>query len=112
MGLRELKRSEGREKYQSAELTSSKSLLAHLLVDDVWIFIVLFRRNPHLQNEEEREISAHNQNVFSLPVKLTFLNVFNPAKILPPIQVEYFRSGGAQILIFNSSPALTSRLVS
>lgn len=27
--------------------------------------------------------------------QLTFLNVLNPAKIDPPIQVEYFRSGGA-----------------
>lgn len=29
----------------------------------------------------------------------TFLNVLNPANILPPIQVLYFRSGGANILI-------------
>lgn len=29
----------------------------------------------------------------------TFLNVLNPARILPPIQVEYFLSGGAKIFI-------------
>lgn len=33
---------------------------------------------------------------------LTFLNVLKPARIEPPIQVEYFRSGGAKILIFSS----------
>lgn len=31
--------------------------------------------------------------------RLTFLNVLRPAKILPPIQVEYFLSGGAKIFI-------------
>ena len=34
-----------------------------------------------------------------------FLNVDNPARILPPIQVEYFRSGGAEIRIFVSRKA-------
>jgi len=32
-------------------------------------------------------------------VALTFLNVLNPAKMLPPIHVEYLRSGGAKILM-------------
>lgn len=37
--------------------------------------------------------------------KLTFLNVLNPARIDPPIHVLYFRSGGANILIFISLTA-------
>ena len=35
----------------------------------------------------------------TLPEKLTFLKVLSPAKILPPIHVEYFLSGGAKIFI-------------
>jgi len=35
----------------------------------------------------------------------TFLKVLRPAKIDPPIQVEYFRSGGAYIFIFKSFSA-------
>lgn len=31
--------------------------------------------------------------------RLTFLNVLSPARILPPIQVEYFLSGGAKIFM-------------
>lgn len=40
----------------------------------------------------------------------TFLNVLKPAKIEPPIHVEYLRSGGAYILILTSLSA--SRLTS
>jgi len=36
---------------------------------------------------------------------LTFLKVLNPARMLPPIQVEYFLSGGAKILILMSFTA-------
>lgn len=45
------------------------------------------------------------QNISNFPTlkvgngKHTFRNVLSPAKILPPIHVEYFRSGGAKILI-------------
>lgn len=35
----------------------------------------------------------------------TFLNVFRPAKMEPPIHVEYLRSGGAYILILTSFSA-------
>lgn len=38
-------------------------------------------------------------------LRLTFLNVLNPARIDPPIHVLYFRSGGANILIFISLTA-------
>lgn len=37
--------------------------------------------------------------IYKMRHKRTFLKVLNPAKILPPIQVLYFRSGGAKILI-------------
>jgi hypothetical protein len=38
-------------------------------------------------------------------IRLTFLNVLNPARIEPPIHVLYLRSGGANILIFISLTA-------
>lgn len=36
---------------------------------------------------------------------LTFLNVLRPARMLPPVHVVYFRSGGAYILILMSLTA-------
>lgn len=44
--------------------------------------------------------------------QLTFLNVFKPARMPPPIHVVYFRSEGALTLIFISSTAslLISRI--
>lgn len=43
--------------------------------------------------------------ILILNAKLTFLNVLSPAKMLPPIQVLYFLSGGAKILILMSLTA-------
>lgn len=37
--------------------------------------------------------------------RLTFLNVLSPARMLPPIQVLYLRSGGAKILMRMSRTA-------
>ena len=48
-------------------------------------------------------ISSPSQQVIKLPH--TFLKVLRPAKILPPIHVEYFLSGGAKILILISFTA-------
>lgn len=59
----------------------------------------------------QSSILTHIYTMISFVVKrlideqLTFLNVLNPAKILPPIQVEYFLSGGAKILILISFTA-------
>ena len=38
-------------------------------------------------------------------MKLTFRKVLSPARMLPPIQVEYLRSGGAKILMRMSRTA-------
>jgi hypothetical protein len=59
------------------------------LVDDVWVFLVLFCGNPHLRTGD---VIQWGGRVKEDP---TFLKVLNPAKIDPPIHVEYFRSGGA-----------------
>jgi hypothetical protein len=67
----------------------SRTLEAKLLVDDVRILLVLLSRYPHLAHgsilKKEENKRAHN----------TFLKALSPARIEPPIHVEYLRSGGA-----------------
>ena len=53
--------------------------LERLFVDDVGILLVFVRRYPHLCVSGGQVTEA----------RLTFLNVLKPARILPPIQVEY-----------------------
>lgn len=57
--------------------------------------------DPHLNIMSANPTGRHR----ALGSEHTFLNVLNPAKILPPIQVEYFLSGGAKILILISFTA-------
>lgn len=52
-----------------------------------------------------RAIISYRMEKLKNHTKLTFLNVLNPARIDPPIHVLYFRSGGANILIFISLTA-------
>lgn len=55
--------------------------------------------HPHLLKQLESQLGSN------WSVKHTFRNVLRPARILPPIQVEYFRSGGANIFILMSLTA-------
>lgn len=48
-------------------------------MNDVGVFLVLVCRDPHLY-------MSYTLNRFG---QLTFLKVLRPARILPPIQVEY-----------------------
>ena len=59
-----------------------------LLVNDVWILLVLLCGYPHLSIEVR---FSHRP----LTKWLAFLNVLSPARIDPPIHVEYLRSAGA-----------------
>lgn len=64
-------------------------------MNDVRILVPLINTHPHLcaaltQSKYHRKCSAGI---------LTFRNVLRPARMLPPIHVLYFRSGGANILI-------------
>src|ERR1700722_2327351 len=69
-----------------------------LFMNDVWVFLIFLCGYPHLRSE----VSLRGK---SWSHYLTFLKVFKPAKIDPPIQVEYFRSGGAYIFILTSFSA-------
>lgn len=55
--------------------------------------------HPHLCLLVQVSVSMHSR------VKHTLRKVLNPARILPPIHVEYLRSGGAKILILISLTA-------
>lgn len=61
--------------------------------------------DPHLVavsvNSRIKNLEAHtaHREASQQGSQLTFLNVLSPAKILPPIQVEYFLSGGAKIFM-------------
>lgn len=76
--------------------TAGRTLQARLLVDDVWVLLVLLRGDAHLPKNQQWAGSA---------MMRTFLNVFKPARMEPPIHVEYLRSGGAYILILTSLSA-------
>lgn len=72
-------------------------VLRELCVYDIRILVPIINTNPHLHIK----ISKHFSSLISFDRahQHTFLNVLSPAKILPPIHVEYLRSGGAKILI-------------
>lgn len=73
-------------------------------MDDVWVLLPSFVAHPHLsQTFISLDLLAYHIKVAN---KLTFLNVLNPARILPPIHVLYFLSGGAKILIRISFTAI------
>lgn len=52
----------------------------------------------------KRETAAYSSWYSSAEIHI-FLNVLRPARIEPPIQVEYLRSGGAEMRIFVSRSA-------
>ena len=58
-------------------------------MDYIWVFLILLGRDPHLSAMNDVQMVGQGQK------RITFLNVLRPAKIEPPIHVEYFRSGGA-----------------
>lgn len=66
--------------------------LIKLRVYDFRIFMPIINMNPHLQRLVSR-------NGYSLMTRLTFRKVLKPARMLPPIHVLYFLSGGAKIFI-------------
>lgn len=66
--------------------------LCELGMDDVGVLMPIINTNPHLL-----QVSILTKN--NATASLTFRKVLNPAKMLPPIQVEYFLSGGAKILM-------------
>lgn len=72
------------------------SMLTH-----IWIYF----------SRENQVVSCHLPKTWPdfmgrfLEIVLTFLKVLKPARILPPIQVLYLRSGGAKILILISFTA-------
>lgn len=61
--------------------------------------------DPHLfaasvcSHSNSPKARAAHREASQLGSRLTFLNVLSPARILPPIQVEYFLSGGAKIFM-------------
>lgn len=65
-------------------------------MDDIRIFVPVIDIDPHLPLEYQLQLKCQCSH---LEYGITFRNVLNPAKILPPIQVLYFRSGGAKILM-------------
>lgn len=75
---------------------SHHSCLCELCVDYIRVLMPVINADPHLQycQQVSPVISSFNSRM-----QHTFLNVLKPAKILPPIQVEYFLSGGAKIFI-------------
>lgn len=73
-----------------------------LLVNNLRIFLVFLRGDPHLSKSASYQHQVMGSGMIANKEKddeeakpLTFLNAFRPAKIDPPIHVEYFRSGGA-----------------
>ncbi len=75
--------------------------LCEFRVDDIWIFVPVVDADPHL----ERSQFVCSQGNLTINTSHTFLKVLSPARILPPIHVEYFLSGGAKILILMSFTA-------
>lgn len=69
-------------------------------MNNIGILMPVINAHPHLQYG----LVILRQKTLDI-LKHTFLNVLRPAKILPPIQVEYFLSGGAKILILISLTA-------
>ena len=74
-------------------LRGSLSPRLRKLVDQVGILCVLLGRNPHLSKDNMS--ASCSQIRWKAQTRRTFLNVARLARIEPPIQVEYFRSGGA-----------------
>lgn len=66
--------------------------LVKLRVYNFRVLMPIIDMDPHLQR-------IVNMNRSLLVVRLTFRKVLNPARILPPIHVLYFLSGGAKIFI-------------
>lgn len=66
-------------------------------MDDIRILVPIIDPHPHL----EALVKIIVQQYISVS-RPTFRKVLNPARMLPPIHVLYFLSGGAKILILIS----------
>lgn len=78
----------------------------------IWILVPIIDADPHLEQLKYTvSVIETNHKVYefggcvSRGLERTFLKVLRPARILPPIHVLYFRSGGAKILILMSLTA-------
>ena len=67
-----------------------QSSLAEFGMDDVWIFMPVVNADPQLEPKSVRAPTSHFEDG-----PHTFLKVLKPPRMLPPIHVVYFRSGGA-----------------
>ena len=67
-------------------------------MNDIRVLLIFLCRYPHLATRVSIKYRRSQ-------VGRTFLKVLRPARIEPPIQVEYLRSGGAYILILTSLSA-------
>jgi ribosomal protein S24E len=68
-------------------------------------FLWIMSGSSWYSSAETHICSPVSKTVSFLSRLLAFLNAFRPARMEPPIQVEYLRSGGAYILILTSLSA-------
>jgi hypothetical protein len=66
-------------------------------MDDIRILVPIVNSHPHLAALVRIIVQQYIR-----VLRLTFRKVLKPARMLPPIHVLYFRSGGAKILILMS----------
>lgn len=92
--------------FEAALHQLTKPALSEPLEDNFRVLVPFICAYPHLTKVK---INKH-EVVRGSFVLHTFRNVLRPARILPPIQVVYLRSAGAEMRIFISSTA--SRLIS
>lgn len=78
----------------------SASRLRELGMDNIGVLMPIVDAHPHL-----RQLAHQLATNLKKTMRLTLRNVLRPARILPPIHVEYLRSGGAKILILMSLTA-------
>lgn len=70
-------------------------------VDNIWVFVPIINAHQHLSHLLVTHINLLSQ----IHGPLTLRKVLKPARMLPPIHVEYLRSGGAKIFILMSLTA-------
>ena len=76
------------------------ALSCELGVDDVRVLMPIVNAHPHLYT-----VSHPSFRLINVNGSHTLRKVLRPARMLPPIQVEYLRSGGAKIFILISLTA-------
>lgn len=65
-------------------------------VNDVRVLVPVVNAHPHLSRHS---LATIRNILLGKDRMLTLRNVLRPARMLPPIHVEYLRSGGAKILM-------------